>query len=96
MHVASYSMVMIRYLLLVYILYKRNPIGSPIGPLFRKLSDTLQLCAVEKIWDHIKELMITSTELISHEINPDIILHLIDIIEEAIIIRQVQLLPAKL
>ena len=94
--VASYSRVMIRYLLLVYILYKRNPIGCPMGPLFRELSDIhLQLFMVKKIWDYIKEFMITSTELISYEINPDIILHLLDIVEEAVI-GQVQLLPAKL
>jgi len=93
--VASYSLVMIRYLLLVYILNKNNLI-SPIGPLFRDIADSyLQLQVAEKIWNAIKEHMLTSSELICHEIEPNIILHLLDIIEYAIV-SQIPQIPAKL
>jgi IS4 transposase len=54
--VACYSLVMIRYLLLVYILNKHNLTG-PIEPLFRDLIEThLQLYMAEKVWAYIKTL----------------------------------------
>ena len=93
--VASYSMVLIRYLLLVYILNRYNYIG-PISPLFKKLADAhLQLCVAEKMWDHIKKLMITSSEIICYQIEPDIILHFLDLIEE-VIRKQMGITTAKL
>ena len=83
--VACYSMVMIRYLLLVYILNKRR-IKGPIGPLFRELSDENQLLSMaEKLWANIKELIIRSSYIICYKIEPDIVLHLLDIIEDNII-----------
>jgi len=92
--VTCYSLVMIRYLLLIYILNRYEFTG--VGPLFRDISDShLQLCFAEKIWNHIKELMNTSSDLICHKIDSDIMLHLLDIVEEAIV-SQIQFLPAKL
>ena len=83
--IACYSMVMIRYLLLVYILGKRR-INGPIGPLFRKLSDENQLLSMaEKLWAYIKELIIRSSHVICYKIEPDIVLHLLDMIEDNII-----------
>ena len=83
--VTCYSMVMIRYLLLVYILNKRR-IKGPIGPLFRELSDENQLLSMaEKLWAHIKELIIRSSHVICYKIEPDIVLHLLEIIEDNII-----------
>lgn len=93
--VACYSMVMIRYLLLVYILNKRRNDG-PIGPLFRELSDENQLLSMaEKLWANIKELIIRSSRIICYKIEPDIVLHLLDMIEDTII-RPANLLTAKL
>jgi hypothetical protein len=93
--VACYSLVMLRYLLLVYILNKSQLTG-PIGPLFRDLAEShLQLAAAEKMWAYIKELMITSSQLFWPEMEPDRFLHLLDIIEDAIT-NQVQILTAKL
>jgi hypothetical protein len=93
--VACYSMVMIRYLLLVYIIDKRRCHG-PIGPLFRQISDdhTLLLVA-DKLWASVKELLIRSSHIICYKIEPDIILHLLDIVEDNII-GQTRLLTAKL
>jgi len=93
--VACYSMIVIRYLLLVYIIDKRRCHG-PIGPLFRQISDdhTLLLVA-DKLWADIKELIIRSSHIICYKIEPDIILHLLDIVEDNII-AQTRLLTAKL
>lgn len=93
--VACYSLVMIRYLLLVYIL-KKYQLTGPMGPLFRDLVEThLQLYLSEEVWAYIKELFIMSSQLFLPEIEPDKFLHLIDIIEDAIS-HQLQKLTAKL
>ena len=92
---ACYSIVMMRYLLLVYILNKYAMTG-PIGPLFRDLAEShLQLYIAEKMWAYIKELMITSSQLFWPEMEPDRFLHLLDIVEDAIS-NQVKILTAKL
>jgi hypothetical protein len=93
--ITCYSMVMIRYLLLVYILGKRMVMG-PIGPLFRELSDeNLLLSMVEKLWAYIKELIIRSSHVICYKIEPDIVLHLLDMIEDTIV-KPINLSTAKL
>jgi len=93
--VAGYSLVMIRYLLLVYILSKRR-LKGPIGPLFREIGDNHSLLwFAEKIWVNVKELIIRSSHIISYKIEPDIILHFIDIIEETIV-KQTRFVTAKL
>ena len=93
--IACYSLVMLRYLLLVHILNKYRLTG-PIGPLFRELAEThLQLYVIEKTWTFIKELMIVSSQLLWPEIEPDKLLHLLEIIEDATM-AQNQNLTAKL
>jgi len=93
--VACYSMVMIRYLLMVYIINKRR-LHGPIGPLFRQISDDhVLLLVAEKLWASVKELIIRSSHIICYKIEPDIILHLIDIVEDNIL-EQTRLLTAKL
>ena len=92
--VAGYSLVMIRYLLLIYILSKRR-LKGPIGTLFREIGDNHSLLwFAEKIWKNVKELIVRSSHIISYKIEPDIILHFIDIIEETII-NQTRFVPAK-
>ena len=86
---------MIRYLLLVYILGKRI-LKGPIGPLFRELSDeNLLLSMAERFWAFIKELIIKSSHLICYKIEPDILFHILDLIEDSII-KPVNLSTAKL
>jgi len=93
--VACYSMVMIRYLLLVYILNKRM-LNGPIGPLFREISDENQLLSMAgKLWACIKELIIRSSHVISYKIEPDVVLHMLDIIEDSIV-KPLNLSTAKL
>jgi hypothetical protein len=93
--IACYSIMMLRYLLLVYLVNKRRIIG-PLGPLFKQVSDDyLILAFAEKIWAYVKELIIMSSQIICYKIEPDVILHLIEIVEENII-SQTRLSTAKL
>ncbi len=93
--VASYSLVMIRYLILVYILGKRRLTGS-VGPLFRQLSDDQSLLLMaQALWANVKELIIRSSEVLCYKIEPDLLLHFIDIIEDTII-RHTRIVSAKL
>jgi len=80
--VAGYSIVMLRYLLLVYIISKRRIIG-PVGPLFRQLSEKQTfLHMAEKMWTYVKELIIRSSHIVCYKIEPDYILYLLDIAED--------------
>jgi hypothetical protein len=93
--VAANSLVMIRYLLIVYILSKRR-LEGPIGPLFRQESDRQTFSVFAKaIWDNIKELIFRSSDILSYQIDLDILFHVIDIIENTII-GQIPFLTAKL
>ena len=93
--IAGYNIVMIRYLLLVYIINKRRIIG-PIGPLFRQLSEAhLFLSTAEKVWTYVKELIIKSSQIVCYKIEPDIVLHLLDIVEDSIF-KQTHMATAKL
>ena len=93
--VASYSLVIIRCLLLIFILRKYHR-AMPLGPLFRELAQThLQLVMMETMWGYIKDILILSSNLLLEEIEPDRFLHFLDIVEDAILM-QVQGATAKL
>ena len=93
--VASYSLVMIRYLLLIFILHKYHR-TVPLGPLFKELVEThLQLVMMETMWGYIKNVLILSNALLLAEIEPDRFLHFLDIVEDAILM-QMQGATAKL
>ena len=82
--VACYSIVMARYLLLVYILHKANGHG-PLGPLFRDISNDLQFIrAAEYFWEQIKAIIIISSALVFPAFEDTAIINLIDIIENII------------
>ncbi|MFH2065028.1 MAG: hypothetical protein ABIK15_07515 [Pseudomonadota bacterium] len=83
--VAGYSIVMLRYLLLVYIISKRRIIG-PVGPLFRQIAEKqLFLQMAEKMWAYVKELIIRSSHILCYKIEPDFLLHLLDITEDSLL-----------
>jgi len=83
--IASHSIVMLRYLLLVYIINKSRIFG-PIGPLFREISEEQTfLFMAEKMWSYVKELIIKSSQILCHEIDPDTVMHIIDITENYIL-----------
>ena len=85
--VASYSLVMIRYLFLVFVLRKYHR-TVPLGPLFRELAEThLQLVMMETMWCHIKDILILSSDLLLADIEPDMFLHFLDIVEDAILMQ---------
>ena len=93
--VACQSLVMIRYLILVYIQIKRR-LNTAVGPLFRQISDDQSIWMFSRtIWAQVKELIVKSTGVLSYQIEPDLMLHFIDIIED-LIINQARLATAKL
>lgn len=93
--IASYSIVMIRYLLLVYILSKRRATIS-VGSLFENLVDIHEpLMFAQKIWGLVKEQLLKSIKVISYKIKTETVMYLFDIIDD-IVGRQMKLSPAKL
>jgi hypothetical protein len=93
--IACYSIVMIRYILLVYILNKRRVTGI-IGAIFRHVADKQQsLLFAEKIWNYVKDQLFKSMKLLSYKIEVDVVIHLFDIIDD-IIGNQMKLSTAKL
>ena len=93
--VACYSLVMIRYLLLIYILSKRR-LSGPLGPIFRQVSeDHTLLMMAETVWVYVKELIFRSSDVLCHKIEPDLLFHFFDIIEDTII-KNTRLVSAKL
>ncbi len=93
--IACHSIVMIRYLLLVYILTKRWFTGS-IGSIFSDVTDEQQsFLFAEKIWNYVKDQLLKSIKLISYKIEVDIVMHLFEIIDD-IVFNQIKLLPVKL
>lgn len=93
--VACQSLVMVRYLILVYIQIKRR-LNTAVGPLFRQISDDQSIWMFSRtIWTHVKELIAKSSDILSYRIDPDLMFHFIDIIED-LIINQARLVTAKL
>ncbi|HSO66762.1 MAG TPA: transposase, partial [Desulfatirhabdiaceae bacterium] len=79
--VSGYSMVMIRYLLLIYLINNGRLIG-PLGPLFREISDTeLMLAVADKLWEQIKQSLLKSIDLFLDKIEYKSVSKIIDIIE---------------
>ena len=83
--VACQSLVMIRYLILVYIQIKRR----------LNTDDQSVWMFSRTIWAHVKELIAKSSDILSYRIEPDLMFHFIDIIED-LIINQARLVTAKL
>jgi hypothetical protein len=82
--VAGYSVMMIRYLLLIYLMNNSRLIG-PLGPLFRDVSDTeLMLQVADQLWEQIKHAMLKSIDLFLNRIEYKYVIKLIDIIEDAL------------
>ncbi|MBF0412779.1 MAG: transposase, partial [Desulfamplus sp.] len=92
--IASYSIVMIRYLLLVYLMNKRT-VANTIGTIFRDVVDEQQMLLYsEKIWNIVKEQLFKSIKLLSYKIELDILYQLFDLIDD-ILFNQVRLITAK-
>ena len=82
--VAGYSVMMIRYLLLIYLMNNSRIIG-PLGPLFRDVSDTeLMLQVADHLWEQIKHAMLKSIDLFLNRIEYKSVIKLIDIIEDVL------------
>lgn len=83
--VAWMSIVMIRYLLLVYILSLRQTKG-PLGPLFHELAyEHLHLALIHSIWARLKDAVKLSRELFLPQNESESFYHILDLIEESAI-----------
>src|SRR5512138_1530534 len=79
--VAWASIVMIRYLILLYILVKRQLTG-PIGPLFQELArDHLQLALIQSLWTRIRQILMLSSQLFSTNSESEEFFYLLDALE---------------
>jgi hypothetical protein len=79
--IALASIVMLRYLLLVYILAKRH-LSGPLGPLFRDIvHEHLQIAMAEVLWNRIKEIFLLSSQLFWEAFESENFFQLIDLIE---------------
>ncbi len=93
--IACHSIVMIRYLLLVYILNKRRLTGS-IGSIFNDVVDKQEpLLFAEKIWSYVRDQLLKSIKVISYKIEIDNVMDLLEIID-GIVGRELSFVPAKL
>jgi hypothetical protein len=93
--IASHSIVMIRYLLLVYILNKRRVVVS-IGSIFTSVVDAQEpFLFAEKIWSYVKDQLLKSIKVISYKIEVDVVWNLLEIIDD-IVGREMKFAPAKL
>jgi hypothetical protein len=82
--VAWASIVMIRYLILLYILAKRQLTG-PIGPLFQELArDHLELALIESLWTRIRQILMLSSQLFSSDSDPEEFFYLLDVLETSL------------
>ena len=83
--VAWASIVAIRYLILIYILAKRQ-LAGPIGPLFQELArEHLQLALIQSLWTRIRQILMLSSQLFSTTSEPDEFFYLLDVLENSLI-----------
>ena len=82
--VAWASIVMIRYLILVHILVKRQVVG-PIGPLFQELArEHLQLALIQSLWTRIRQFLMLSSQLFSSNSDSEEFFYLLDVLENSL------------
>jgi len=82
-------LVMIRYLLLKASCWSFR---SAISSGFRRLND---VNVIRSRWTYVKELIVRSSDVVCFKIEPDLLFHFFDIIEDTII-NQTRLITAKL
>lgn len=86
--VAWASVVMIRYLILIYILSKRR-LGGPIGPLFRELAlEHMQIAMIEATWERIRKILTMSSQLFSTDADIEKVLYIMDLVNDSQSCRQ--------
>ncbi len=79
--VAWTSIVMIRYLILVHILAKRQ-IRGPLEPLFKDLAyEHLQIAFIKSSCDRLKNIVMLSSQLFSSDTDIDHFFYLLNILE---------------
>lgn len=80
--IAWASIVMIRYILLVYILARRQRAAGSVGPLFQQLAQQhLESAVMPVLMDRIREIFMVSSQLFQDNLETESFLYVLDLIE---------------
>ena len=83
--IAWTSIVMIRYLLLVYMLAGKQGMSSSIGPLFEQLAQQhLELTVMPVLMDRLRQVFMMSSLLFQETSETENLLYMLDLIDNAI------------
>ena len=83
--IAWTSIVMIRYLLLVYILARKQGMSNSIGPLFEQLAQQhLELTVMPVLMDRLRQVFMMSSLLFQETSETENLLYMLDLIDNAI------------
>lgn len=83
--IAWTSIVMVRYILLVYILSRKSATGASVGPLYQQLAQQhLEMAVVNLLVDRIQQVFMMSSQILENQNSTDNFLYMLDIIETAI------------
>jgi hypothetical protein len=79
--VALTTIIMIRYLLLVYLLLKKHTSKS-IGPIFRQLAEEqLEAAVLSTLWERLTQIIMLSSQLIFDDVDNEKLFQLLEFIE---------------
>jgi len=82
---ARTSIVMIRYILLVYIVSRKSVAGASVGPLYQLLAQQhLEMVVVNLLVDRIRQVFMMSSQILGDRNSTENFLYIFDIIETAI------------
>jgi hypothetical protein len=83
--IAWASIVMIRYILLVYILARKQGVAGSVGPIFQQLArQHLELAVMPVLMDHIRQIFMMSSQLFQDNLETENCLYVLDLIDCAI------------
>jgi len=84
--IAWASIVMIRYILLVYILARKRGVAGSVGPLFQQLAQQhLELAVMPVLMDRIRQIFMMSSQLFQDNLETENFLYVLDLIDRAML-----------
>lgn len=83
--IAWTSIVMIRYILLVYILSRKQGVGCSIGPIFQQLAQQqLELAMMPMLIERIRQVFMMSSQLFQSGMETENVLYILDLIDNTL------------
>jgi hypothetical protein len=80
--IAWASIVMIRYILLVYILARKQGVAGSVGPIFQQLAQQhLELAVMPVLMDRIRQIFMMSSQLFQDNLETENFLYVLDLID---------------